>query len=48
MNKTCVLIIFLFAVLKSSPQDSIIGKKKYFTHQLTKAITLDGIPSEEA
>jgi hypothetical protein len=49
MNKTCLLIIFLnflFLTAKSNPADTIV-KKKYFTKQLSSAITLDGIPNEE-
>ncbi|MEP6585065.1 MAG: DUF5916 domain-containing protein [Ginsengibacter sp.] len=50
MNKTfqlLTLLNFLFLVAKSSPGDSTI-RKQYVTKQLTHAITLDGIPSEEA
>ena len=51
MNKSCLLLIFSifpFAAVKSYSQDSVILKKKYFTKRLSTAITLDGIPSEEA
>ncbi|MDP4265274.1 MAG: DUF5916 domain-containing protein [Bacteroidota bacterium] len=51
MNKTSLLIIlftFFFLAARSDPGDTVIVKKKYFTKQLNSAITLDGIPSEEA
>jgi len=41
------LLFFLFAVTKVTAQDTIVPKK-YFTNKLTSAITIDGIPSEEA
>ena len=52
MNKTCLLIILVslfFTQASAYPGDTTITKKKYFTKPLTgTAITLDGIPSEEA
>src|SRR4051812_38066948 len=51
MNKARLLVLvysFLFLVAHSTPADSVIIKKKYFTRQLNGTITLDGIPSEEA
>src|SRR5687768_3236588 len=51
MRKPYLLIItlnFLFFAAYSSPADSVIVKKKYFTQRLNAAITLDGIPVEEA
>lgn len=52
MIKTCLLAIIslLFCTLPvlADPGDSIIPKKKYFTKRLNGAITLDGIPSEDA
>ncbi|MFT3912368.1 MAG: DUF5916 domain-containing protein [Ferruginibacter sp.] len=51
MNKTYLLITtFLSFTIAAFSQraDSSIEKKKYFTKRLDKAITLDGIPSEEA
>lgn len=51
MKKICLLVIFLnflFLFAQSNPGDSVVIKKKYFTKQLSSAITLDGIPSEEA
>jgi hypothetical protein len=51
MNKACLLIIsliFLFLAAQSNPGDTVISKKKYFTKQISSAITLDGIPGEEA
>ncbi len=50
MNKISLLVIvfgLLFIAAKSNPADSIIIKKKYFTKQLDKAITLDGIPQKK-
>jgi hypothetical protein len=50
MNKACLLVLlfsFLFLVARSNPGDSLV-RKKYFTKQLTGAVTLDGIPNEEA
>jgi hypothetical protein len=51
MNKTCLLLLslcFLFINGRSDPGDTAIVKKKYFTNRLTGAITIDGIPNEEA
>jgi len=52
MNKACLLILFfhvLFLTANGNPGDStIIAKKKYNTQKLSAAITLDGIPSEDA
>ena len=51
MNKPCLLVIFLnflFLAAQCKPGDSVLVKKKYFTKQLSSAITLDGIPGEEA
>ncbi len=49
--KTCLPVIFLsliFFTAQSNPGDSIVVRKKYFTQQLKGAVTLDGIPDEEA
>ena len=51
MSKACLLIIFLsflFLDARINAADTAIVKKKYFTMRLTGAITLDGIPNEEA
>ncbi|TMI86431.1 MAG: hydrolase, partial [Bacteroidetes bacterium] len=51
MNKACPLAIFLsflFIIAQGTPGDTVIVKKKYFTKKLTGAVTLDGIPNEEA
>jgi len=51
MNRTFLFVIlfhFLFLTAQSSPGDSVIVRKKYFTQQLKTAITLDGMPVEEA
>ncbi|MGZ8508769.1 MAG: DUF5916 domain-containing protein [Chitinophagaceae bacterium] len=51
MRKPCLLIVTLnliFVAAHSNPGDSVIKKKKYFTQRLNAAITLDGIPSEQA
>ncbi|MGZ5220885.1 MAG: hypothetical protein ACXWC7_12430, partial [Chitinophagaceae bacterium] len=51
MRKPCLLIVTLnliFVAAHSNPGDSVIIKKKYFTQRLNAAITLDGIPSEQA
>src|SRR5262245_16144728 len=51
MNKTngvLILCIFISAIAKGDPGDTVIPKKKYFTQRVTGVITLDGIPQEEA
>ncbi len=51
MNKICLLVFFFnffFLTARSNPADSIKVKKKYSTKQLIGAITLDGVPTEEA
>jgi len=51
MNKACLLIVSLnslFLAAQSDPGDTVISKKKYITKQIGSAITLDGIPGEEA
>ena len=51
MKKAGLLVIFLgllFTIVKCQSRDSVITKKKYFTKKVNHAITLDGVPSEEA
>jgi Domain of unknown function (DUF5916)/Carbohydrate family 9 binding domain-like len=51
MNKTRLLLIlvsFLSFAAAADPGDTVIAKKSYQTKRLTGAITLDGIPNEEA
>jgi hypothetical protein len=51
MKKAWLLFIFFDFIFFSAfcmPGDTIITKKKYFTRKLKSAITLDGIPKEEA
>jgi hypothetical protein len=51
MTKSCLLVLllsFLFMAAHSSPGDTTVPKKKYFTSPLSSAITLDGIPAEKA
>lgn len=51
MNKIYLLFLLTqFFVLQafSNPGDTTISRKKYFTTRATKAVTLDGVPDEEA
>src|SRR5688500_2870183 len=51
MKKGCLLVLLLnllFLTARSSPPDSVMVKKKYFTKAIVGAITLDGNPAEEA
>jgi hypothetical protein len=51
MKKTNLLTVALFlAILSANSQtgDSVFSRKKYVTKPLEAAITLDGVPSEEA
>jgi hypothetical protein len=50
MRKPCLLffLAFLFLSITSGANDSTFVRKKYFTQRLKGAITLDGIPNEEA
>ncbi len=51
MKKTSLLLILsgvMWLSAAANPADSVIEKKKYYTHRLAGSITLDGIPSEEA
>jgi hypothetical protein len=51
MSKTCsllALLTFICIAALSNPADTGIVRKKYYTQRLNGAITLDGIPSEEA
>lgn len=51
MNKFCLFIllfIFFGLTANSTPGDSVVVKKQYYTKSLSSPVTLDGIPSEEA
>ena len=51
MNKTCLLAILFTLILHATyanPGDTAIERKKYFTSKTTTAITLDGMPTEDA
>jgi hypothetical protein len=42
------VLVFIYIGAKANPSDSSFARKKYFTQRLQGAITLDGIPNEEA
>ncbi|MGB8190823.1 MAG: DUF5916 domain-containing protein, partial [Chitinophagaceae bacterium] len=49
MLKNCLLVALMtFIFLAAHSQQDSIQRKKYFTQKLQGAITLDGVPSEEA
>jgi hypothetical protein len=47
-NFLLILCILSFANANSQTGDTVVVKKKYFTHRLSGEITLDGNPQEEA